>query len=184
MLSPLKKLGLKKNWIYEVVVTTGKSAAPMGFWTPDFERVMLRVYKTSGTYRNILHERKFAINFVEDVAVFYYSLFKKEKLRFKKIKNSDAPVLANVKSWILLEAVDVHDLGDSVEITAKIKKSKISKNTRLINRAEFLALECMIKATKRGAKKPEILEYCEKIKKVAPKSEYEKIVEGMVKWLK
>jgi hypothetical protein len=66
-------------------------------------------------------------------------------------------------------------LGYAVEFKAFIVCHNLKKNIRLFNRAEFLALEYLIKKTKPKSNTRGLAEYRRVIKKVAPNSPYTKI---------
>ncbi len=178
----LKNLGLKKNWIYEVIVTTGDgkkpNAAPMGIWTTNFSDIVLEVYKNTETYKNILTTNELVVNFVDNLEIFYDSIRDKKKIGYAPAKKVNAPVLREATSWLELKVKGVRDLGESVSFTSEIVYSKVKK-VKLINRAESLTLESLIKFTKPsfpGSKKTEIQRAYRVIKKVAPRSSYEKTV--------
>jgi hypothetical protein len=186
----LEKLGFKRNWIYEVIITSGNkkkpNAAPMGIFTDDFRNIKLKVYKSSRTCENLLAKKEFVVNFVDDLGVFFSSIFSKEKLRYKNAKKISAPVLSFANSWLELKVNDMKDLGDKIEFYAEIIffeeiKKKKNEKVKLINRAKFLVLESLIKSTKRPFLKKEIEENLRVIKKVAPNSKYEKIVEKILR---
>lgn len=181
----LKTLGLKKNWIYEAIVTTSdgkeKNVAPIGIWTKNFSCIEMEIYKNSKTYRNILLTNELVVNFVDDIKIFYRAIYGKDKLKYKKAKKVCAPVLRKAKSWLELKVKRKEDYGDKIRIFAEIISYELKKQVNLINRAEALALESLIKATKLPFKRKEIEENLRVIKKVAPKSRYEKIVSNLLK---
>ena len=174
---------MNETWIYEAIVTTRDSdgemrAAPMGVSTPDFEHIILEVYKTSKTSKNIINEKKFIINFVVYVELFWKTVIH-ENLEFDNLghlKDSDA--------WIEAEVEKVEEAGEKIKVYSKISDYRIiNLNFVLINRAKYLALESIINFTKPDLlkSKNEIKENLRAIKKVAPDSKYEKIVEEILK---
>jgi len=177
----LKNLGLRKGWLYEVIVTSAGNAAPMGILTRDSESMEMELYKDSRTYRNILDAGEFVINFVGDVGIFYNSIFEKENIEFEDdhLKGADA--------FIKMEVTEKEDLSDRIGIKAIPIEFKIIKTPKPINRAESLTLESLIAKTKIphvSAKEKEFLEKkiqenLRVVKKAAPGSRFERILEGL-----
>lgn len=173
---------MNKNWIYETIVTTkdadGKiRAAPIGISTPEFEHVILEVYKTSKTSENIVREKKFIINFV-----MYAELFWKAVIH-KHLDFDDLGHLMDSDVWLEMEVKEVESQDDKIKIYSKISNYKIkNQNFVLINRAKHLAFESIIRFTKPDLlkAKKEISENLRAIKKVAPGSKYERIVEEIL----
>ncbi len=190
----LRELGLRKNWVYETIITTSRdgrvNAAPMGIWTDDFEIISLDVYKTTVTCGNILQKGEFVINFLTDIEMFYKSIFNKSKLEFEKAGNVDSFYLKSADAFLEMRVVGIKDLGDRTRITSKIINSEIRKKPRLVNRAEYLALESLIAYSKLlsvSKRDGEFLE--EKIKenyrvicKSAPESEFQKLVRKLLEF--
>jgi len=175
------EFGLRKGWVYEVIVTAAGNAAPIGILTRDSESIELEVYKGSKTCENILKEKRFVINFVEDVEIFYDSIFEKDKIELEgnHLKNADA--------FIEMEVGGEEDLGDRVRVRAVPLAFVIIKAPRQVNRAESLALESLIASTKIPHVSAEEREFLERkieenlrvVKKVAPGSEFERILERL-----
>ena len=177
---------MNKNWIYEAIITTtdpggSPRASPIGISTPDSERIILEIYKTSKTSENITLDKKFIINFVMYVEIFWNATIH-ENLEFDNfghLKDSDA--------WLEMEVEDVEDAGEKIKIYSKISDYEIKKpGVALINRAKYLAMESIIKFTKPDSSKAEdeINENLRVIKKVAPGSKYEKIVKEILNKIK
>ncbi len=181
----LKRLGLEKTWIYETIVTTsdGKknNAAPIGIWTKDFSDIEMEIYKKSKTFKNILATNEFVVNLVDDPRIFYDALYNKDNLKYKKAKKVCAPVLRKTSMWLELKVKRKEDNDRKIKICAEIVSFKTDKKPILLNRAKYIALESLIKSTKIPVKRKEIEENLRVIKKVASKSEYEKIVEKLLK---
>ena len=77
-MSTLMELGMKKNWLYEVVISSFDNrvphAAPFGAKTRDLKSVAIEMYKGSNTLRNVLAGKEFALNTISDPTAFYYAL--------------------------------------------------------------------------------------------------------------
>ena len=54
----LKKIGMNKGWIYEVIISTYHNndphSAPIGVWTDDFATLGMEIYKNTKTVKNIM----------------------------------------------------------------------------------------------------------------------------------
>lgn len=175
------EFGLRKGWVYEVVVTAAGNAAPMGILTRDSESIEMEVYKGLKTYENILKDGKFVINFVDDIKIFYDSIFEKEKVEFEGNHLKDAG------AFIEMRVDGVKEMGDRVIIKAVPVKFKIIRNPEPVNRGRSLALEGLIARTKIPHVSAEEREFLEKkiqenlrvVKKVAPGSRFERILEKL-----
>jgi hypothetical protein len=185
----LEKIGMQKNWIYEVVVSTfydkNPHAAPFGVWTEDFDSLNMLIYKGSRTLKNIIKQKEFAANFIADISVFYKSLFNKEEIAYKDSKQINAPVIENSSAIIELKLKKIKEKENKFHIEAEVVNIQIVDEVRLINRAESLVLESLILATKIPYLTEERIEEALKenyrvIKKVAPDSEYQKIMEEIL----
>jgi len=181
----LKKMGLGKNWIYETIVTTSDekkdNAAPMGIWTKDFFSIEIEIYKNSKTFKNILATNELVVNFVDDPMIFYDSLYANDRLKYKKAKKVCAPVLREANTWLELKVKGKREWKKTIKISAEIVSHTLDKRIMLLNRAKYMTLESLIKATKVPVKTKEIEENLRVIRKVAPNSEYKKIVEKLLK---
>ncbi len=183
---------INQNRIYEAIATTFNEnkkphSAPAGFYTKNFRTIIVELYKTSGTYKNIIREREFAINFTDEIQIFYKSAISKKGLEYAKAGKIDAPILKDADGHIGLKVTGVKDLGDKVEIESEIINFKLNKKVNLINRAKSLAIESIINLTKipyvsdsdKKFLKKETRKYRKIIKKVAPDTEYEIIAEKL-----
>ena len=177
--SVLKRLGFQKNWIYEVIVTTQSASgtqypahsAPVGVWTPDLKSVKFKLYP-SKTLRNLAGNPVLTVSFPSGVQAFQ-DASKSKKLKYARTKFGYS--LAGL-SFIELKITGARKTGEAVEFTASVTGSRLKKDTRLFNRAEYMTLEYLIKKTKPNAAEKELEEYRRVISKVAPESIYTKIV--------
>jgi hypothetical protein len=159
----LKSLGFKKNWVYEAIVTTeckGRAhAAPMGISSTDYKRIKLEVYKTAETCRNISETGFFAVNLTEDLSFFYSALFDRKKIRYLQPKGFLMPVFKGADAFIEARVISEKDLGEKIIFIAEVMvlKKRGRKEIKLINRAQSLALEALVKASKiQAAKNPSV----------------------------
>jgi hypothetical protein len=186
----LEKIGMEKDWIYEVIVTTygdhhRPNSAPMGVWTNDFHTLILEIHKDSKTLKNIMRLGQFAVNLVSDVTIFYESLFDKAKIAYENSTRINAPVIKNVPSVIELRLKDMKEKENSFRIESAPSHIQINDTIKLINRAQSLILESLILATRLShlpAPKAEetLKENYRIIRKVAPGSQYEELMGKLV----
>jgi len=175
------EFGLMKGWVYEVIVTAAGNAAPMGILTRDSESIEMEIYRGSKTCENILKEKRFVINFLNDIKIFYNSILEKEKIEL------DGNHLKNADAFIEMEIGGEEDLGDRVRVKAVPLAFVIINAPRPVNRAESLVLESLIAKTKipyvgdEDGKflKRKIEENLRVVRKVAPGSEFERILERL-----
>lgn len=186
----LKTIGMKKDWIYEVIVSTYHDnnhphSAPMGVWTNNFYTLNLEIYKNSKTLRNVMRRGEFAVNLVSDVTIFYESLFDKTRVAYEHSTRIDAPVIKNVPSVIDLRLKEIKEEENSFHIESTPTHVQINDIIKLINRAPPLAMESLILATKlshlpRFKIDETLKENYRVIRKIAPGSQYEEIVGKLV----
>jgi hypothetical protein len=189
-MSTLKQLGIKQNWLYEIVITSLDNkvphAAPFGVKTTDFKIVLIEMYKGSSTLRNVLTNKEFVINTVTDPTVFYDALYAGRKINFGFAKMIMAPVLTDSPASIEVRLKNAINREQSYMIEAEVVYIHIRNNKELINRAKNLVLESLILATRiphLPKRKPlELLrENCRVVKKVAPGSKYESVMQELMK---
>ena len=190
----LEALGLKKNWIYETIVSSyyGEKAhaAPMGIHTRDHESLALEIYKSSATCASILRKKAFAVNFTGDISLFYDAVYRKDVLLYGRCKKVDSPFLAQADAYLEIEVTHSEDIGDRVRFTGKIVACSYGKKDgkiKLLNRGDALALEALITASKipyvpageKEALSDEIKRISRVVSRVAPGSAAEELVFGL-----
>jgi hypothetical protein len=189
----LEEIGMKKNWIYEVIISTlhvrVPHAAPMGIWSEDFDTLNMAIYEDSKTLENIITEKEFTANFVDDMTIFYGSLFDKGGMVYKQSKQINAPVIKDSSAVMECKVKHIAKKENRFHIGAQIVDMQIWDEIKLINRAEGLVLESLILATRLphfpGPRIKEILQDNFRIiAKVSPDSTYEHIMEKMMDSLK
>lgn len=173
----LRSLGFRRNWIYEVIVTTktpdGRPhSAPMGVFTEDLRTLKLRVYKKTKTCRNLMACGFFTVSLPDGVLAFKKAL---SHAGLKHVKTKTGYRIAG-GSFLEMEITGRKKREDVVEFRARIISYRVGRNQRLFNRAEALTLEYLIKKTKPHARKNELSEIRRVVNKVAPKSIYCRIV--------
>jgi len=188
-MSTLMELGMRKNWLYEVVISSFDNrvphAAPFGVKTRDLKSVAIEMYKGSNTLRNVFAGKDFALNTVSDPTAFYYALYKREKINFGRAKMIQAPVLTDSSASIEARLTNAENRKASILIEAEVVYVHIRNRSELINRAKGVFLESLIVATRipylPEGKAVEILkENYRVIKKTAPGSKYEDIMRELL----
>jgi hypothetical protein len=182
----LESLGLRKNWIYEAIISsysgTVAHSAPMGISTPDHELLETEIYKSSQTCANISAKKAYAVNLSSDVSLFYDSYNKKESIIYGRASNVDAPILAHADAFLEISVAGSEDLGDRIRFTGKIAGYSSLRGygrIKLVNRAEALALEALIAGSKIPSASAEekillvreIERICRVVSRVAPGSD-------------
>ena len=178
----LKQLGVEKNWIYEVLLSSYFNGvphvAPFGVRTTDYTCVTLDMYEGSRSLRNILAVKEFALNTVQDTEIFYHALFAGGKIKYGPAEKIDAPVLMDSPASMEAKVVSVTPKAQRVVIEAEIVHIQNRRKCDLTNRAQSLLLESLIVATRiphlpEGKPGKLLRENYRVIKKVAPGSKYE-----------
>lgn len=169
-MAKLEEIGFRKNWIYETLVLTdrAKHCAPMGVSTPDYKTLTLNVYKSSQTCANILTEGEFTIGLANNIMQIYTALAGKD------VKDS-------MKNTLKVRVSSSYNLGESIRFTCTLIDTDVSDDVMLLNRAQHLMLESLIEHTKPEPRINRISENADIIRKVAPGSDYQKIVEKLLK---
>ena len=185
----LDQLGMEKNWIYEVIISSigdnVPNAAPFGVKTRDFNYIEIEMYKGSNTLKNILANGEFAVNMVVDPVVFYNVLFAKDKIKYSLAKRIETPVLYGSPASIEAGIIETIDMKLKIMIKAKVVHIHLHNKSEWINRAKNLLFESLILSTRiphfpKGKAEVLLRENYRVIKKVAPRSEYELIMQQLL----
>lgn len=185
----LDQLGMRKDWIYEVIISSLNDnvphAAPFGVQTRDFKLVKIEMYKGSNTLRNILANKEFAINMVVDPIIFYNALYAKEKIKYSLAKRINTPVIYGSPASIEAGIIDTVDTKQKILITATVVHIHLHNKSEWTNRAKNLLFESLILSTRiphlpKGKAEVLLKENYRIVKKVAPRSEYELIMKSLV----
>jgi hypothetical protein len=188
----LKQIGMNRGWIYEVIISTYQDkiphSAPIGVWTKDFTTLHMEIYKNTRTIINIMTFREFTVNLISDIMVFYEALFDKAKIAYEKSRNVNAPFIKGSPAVIEFKLKEVEEKEKTFHLTAIPIHVQINGSINLINRAEALTLESLILATKlpylpQRQIKETLQENYRVIMKVAPGSQYEKILRILLEYL-
>jgi hypothetical protein len=206
-MAKMADLGFSKGTIVENIVSTYNvdaqpNAAPMGAIMENEQQIIIRLYNSSQTYRNLLSKRCAVVNVTSDVEVFYRTTFKEANPTgkipaewFEKAESVDAPRLrmADATVEIALARTKLID-AERTEAVCDVKLVKASKTfPKVYCRALFATVEAIIHATrvkayingneKQKAKARNLLEtiqlYRDLVNRVAPNSRYSEIMEDL-----
>lgn len=200
----LSDLGFIKNCIFEVIVSTYDikdlpNAAPMGITTDDMHRLIIKPYKTSQTYRNLLLQKCAVINITSDPLIYYKTAFKDHDGNsnvpldwFERANQVNAPKLKNSDAYIEVKATKIENKKDRAKVFCKVVNIVPIKITpKAYCRATFAVIESIIHATRikvflNDRKKIEELTrlvkyYDTLVERVAPNSVYSDIMKETLK---
>ena len=200
----LDDLGFLKEEIGETIVSTYDSdgqpnAAPMGVVIESNERLRIRPYLSSLTYKNLQTKKCAVVNVTSNPELFYMTAFKEAnpdgKLSpdlFEKAETVDAPRLRAADAIVEVLVVNVSSFGAKrAEFLCNVQLVKTSKALpKVYCRALFATIEAIIHATRiklflRGDKQEqerafrllELIEICDDVvNRTAPNSRYSEIM--------
>lgn len=156
----LSDLGFSRNIIVETIVTTTNydgypNAAPMGA-TLDNDHLILNIYNTSTTCRNLKTEKCAAINITNNIEVFYKTTFKETNSEgklpqdwFLRSKIIHAPRLKFADAVIEVSVIKQQTFGEKTQFTCQIELVDANKvNPQIYCRAFGACIEAFIHATR------------------------------------
>ena len=198
-------LGFSKGTIVETIVTTYNvdgqaNAAPMGVTMENSQRVVLKIYTSSVTYKNLDSKKCGVINVTYDAELFYRTAFKEANPNgklpqdlFEKAKIIDAPRLRAADAHIEFVVINIKQFDDErAEVTCNVKRVQtVNIFPKAYCRALFATVEAIVHATRIKVfithgdkqKQEQALKLLETIKecndvvnRVAPNSHYSEIM--------
>ena len=205
MAGELEALGLKRGWIYETIVGTYNTdrkpnAAAMGASLRDSERLVLKPYLNTLTYRNIRERMCATVNVTSDPTIFYRAVYKSNNIFgdlpldwFEPSASIDAPKLRTADAQIECFVEDIDTSSDRAVVILQ-PKSVLHRNTHVTLpycRASSAVFESVLHSTRirpflreeRGHEAEELINlinhYRSVVGKVAPRSELSEIMEDI-----
>jgi len=198
-------LGFSKGVIVETIVSTYSAdgqanAAPMGIIMESPQRVVLRIYTSSLTYKNLQSNKCGVVNVTYDAELFYKTAFKEANPNgvlpqswFEKAETVNAPRLQAAKAHIEVAVADIRQFdAERAEVLCDVKLVQASTVfPKAYCRALFATIEAIVHATRVEAfithedkqKREQALKLLETIKecrdvvnRVAPNSLYSEII--------
>jgi len=158
----LSTLGMKKRQIYETIVSTydpnlKPTAAPMGMTLLGSESFLIRPFRATTTYRNLLAARCGVVNITSSPEMFYRTTFKHEGPRLKMpsrwFEHGKVVMAPRIRSAEAHVEFTVRRLEDENECRARFTcKVQMIEARRMFpqaySRARFALIECIIHATR------------------------------------
>lgn len=158
----LSMLGMKRNRIYETIVSTydcnGKTtAAPMGLIALDANTFLIRPYMSSSVYENIHETGCGVVNITTSPELFYRTTFKNEKRHlvvpkkwFIQAKTVHAPRIKSAAAYIefVVKRLE-YENHDRARFTCKSTLVEARKSfPQAYCRSTYALIECLIHATR------------------------------------
>ena len=201
-------LGFSEGVIVETIVSTYNAdgqanAAPMGATMTSTQHIVLRIYTSSLTYKNLQSKKCGVINITSDPELFYRTAFKEANPNgsvpqnwFEKAKNVDAPKIPAADAYIEVAVARITPFD--AERAAVLCDVRLVQATNVLPkaycRALFATVEAIVHATRVEAlitpddsqKREQALELLETISEchdvvncVAPNSRYSEIMSDL-----
>ena len=208
VMAKLTDLGFSKGIIAETIVSTfnmdGKpNAAPMGAIMEDEQSIIINLFNSSSTYRNLQANRCAVINLTSNIDVFYKTAFKEANPNgklpeewFEKAETVNAPKLRLADATIYISVIDMKPISaEKTKILCKVKQvNATKKHPQVYCRAMSATVEAIIHATRVKAfindkkeqkhvnKLLEMIENCNNVvNRVASNSPYSAIMADLTK---
>jgi hypothetical protein len=200
----LYDLGFLKDTIGETIISTydadgQPNAAPMGVVIESDERLLIRPYISSLTYRNLQAKRCAVVNLTSNPELFYLTAFKEANPDgnlspelFEKAETVDAPRLRAADATVEVSVAETRSFGaERAEFLCNVQIVTASKALpKVYCRAQFATIEAIIHATRikpflRGDKQEqerafrlmELVEICsDVVERTAPNTHYSEIM--------
>jgi hypothetical protein len=204
-MTKITDLGFSEGAIVETIVSTYNAdgqanAAPMGAKMTNPQRIALRIYTSSLTYKNLQSKKCAVVNLTSDPEVFYRTAFKEANQNgrvpqewFERAETVDAPRLRNADAFIEVAVADITPVdAERAEVSCEVKLVQAaSVLPKAYCRALSATIEAIIHATRVKAfikhadkqKREQALKLMETIRechdvvnRVAPNSRYSEIM--------
>ncbi len=175
-------------------------AAPMGASTEDMKNIILTVYKTSQTYKNLMNKKMGVINITSNPFLFYCTLFKDlnkdgeiPKEWYHHAFSVESPYMLNAEASIEVRVFKIDEMNEKTKMYCRIEKILFNerKAIQAYTRANSAVIESLIHASRiemyldtgkknQANKLIELVDHYDKIvTKVAPDSNYATIMKGI-----
>lgn len=198
-MNDLRRLGLKQGIVYEAIATSytpdkTPHAAAMGVQLNASSKLVLRPFKTSQTYQNIVFNKQAVVNLTSDPEHFYRAVFSLG-MSYREARVVEAPAMADAWGWIEVIAEEFQPLGPLREMVlckvAHMEEGRLKPAP--YTRAAHALIESLIHYTRiKVFAKTEhhheavrlaelILHYSDLVKRVAPHSSYAEMMDSIVK---
>jgi len=149
----MDQMGFDYGSIIETVLTTWNhdgtvNAAPMGVIRNPKDQIIIKPYRSSNTFRNMLRNKEVCVNTTQDSEIFLKTAFKDEGLGLFPIKKGDL-LLEGSDASIKCKIINVESENTNrPEFTAEIKQILTKKRIPIsFNRGRNNAIEAIIQAS-------------------------------------
>lgn len=205
----LEDLGFAKGVICETIVSTYSNHgypnfAPMGVIEIDPKRIMIKIYKSSNTYKNLKAKRCAVVNLSSDPSLFYKSAIKETNIEqknfldlFEKGNLVDAPKLKMADATLEVSVLDINEENyEKAKIVFEVKTIKAIRCFPKVHCRAFSAtIESIILATRirlflAGNQLQQkqvnnmidkVMSFKEIVKRTAPKSKHVDIMSDLIR---
>jgi hypothetical protein len=161
-MTKLTDLGFSNGVIVETVVSTYNAdrqanAAPMGAKMTSTQRMALKIFTSSLTYKNLQSNRYAVVNVTSDPEVFYRTAFKEANMEgkvpqkwFEKAETVDAPRLRTADAFIEVAVADINPVdAERAEVSCEVKLVQaLSVFPKAYCRALAATIEAIVHATR------------------------------------
>jgi hypothetical protein len=158
----LKDLGFSENIIVETIVSTYNknwepNAAPMGTLMKDEQTIILSLFNSSLTFKNLQSNKFGVINVTSNIDLFYKTTFKETNPDgtlplewFEKAQTVNAPRLNAVDALVEVSVADLKPItADKTQATCKVKRVQATNGPpKVYCRAFSATLEAIVHATR------------------------------------
>ncbi len=208
-MTKMADLGFLMGVIVETAVSTYGSGgqpnvAPMGAILEQTQGIVLRIYTSSLTYKNLQLKKCAVVNVISDPEIFYRTAFKEVNPSgiipmdwFENAETVEAPRLRKADAHIEVTVAEIAQCeSEKAEVTCEAKLVRAATVLpKVYCRASFAAIEAIIYATrakhflihgnrekqKQALKLLDKIEYCQNIvNRVAPSSRYSDIMADLI----
>lgn len=121
--------------------------SPMGVVWGE-EEIVVKPYKTTTTYPNLVETEAGVVNIVDDVRFFARGAIGKPAFPWFPAREVEGAVLEDVCSWRELEVVDVDDSGERARIRTRVVHREARREFVGFNRARAAVIEAAVLATR------------------------------------
>ena len=208
-MSTLEELGFAKGIISETIVSTYSkngcpNMAPMGVIKLNSNKILIKIYRSSETYKNLKFKGCAVVNLSTDPRLFYKSAIKEtnsgnkiSKDLFEKGDIVDAPRLKKADATIEVSVCSINNVdSERPEVILEVKNIRASDCfPKAYSRAFSATIEAIILATRikfylignkfQQKQANDMIEkvmwFEEIIKRTAPKSENANIISDLIK---
>ena len=207
-MTTLNDLGFSRNAVSEIIVSTfdvdgNPNAAPMGALVDEKGHLVMKVFNSTATLRNLQLNKSGVVNLTSEIDIFYKSAFKEinpdgkiPKEWFEKSENINAPKMLNADASIEFAITEFLPIdAQRTRVTCVVRSIQAKRILpKAYNRAFSATMEAIILSTRIKAlsgdkseknhvrRLSEMISNCKDIiKRTAPQSRYAEIVEELQK---